>query len=100
VPVVRPLAGIIFAPGDDDPTDTDLKGFNNFAHNDIGLTGFTRFFNTLTALPSSSSLNVIVLTMSSRPGIMIYSKLLTFLFVFQQNFLAGINEEIIWVRLA
>ncbi len=44
--IVRPLVGIIYAQGDDDPTDNDLEGFNNFTHNDIGLTGFTRFFNT------------------------------------------------------
>ncbi|GIX47629.1 MAG: hypothetical protein KatS3mg131_1840 [Candidatus Tectimicrobiota bacterium] len=43
--LVRPVVGLILGSGDDDATDTDLNGFNNFAHNDIGLTGFTRFFN-------------------------------------------------------
>jgi hypothetical protein len=55
--IIRPLAGIIYARGDDDPNDDNLEGFNNFAHNDIGLTGFTRFFNVFDGFMNDISPN-------------------------------------------
>lgn len=43
--MIKPVIALIYARGDDDPNDTDLQGFNNFSHNDIGLTGFTPQFS-------------------------------------------------------
>jgi hypothetical protein len=43
--LIRPVVGLIFGMGDDNPDDTDLQGFSNLTNLDIGLVGFTRHFN-------------------------------------------------------
>ena len=43
----RPYAAVIFGTGDDDITDNDLKGFNNFPERSITLIGVSPFFAPL-----------------------------------------------------